>query len=289
MPLKSIKMEDLKVQDISVFADMPLESVSLQLTKVTDISVLQGKKLRYVNLDRCNISDLSPLEGAPLLTFHPPPNSRLNVASHQFLLARKLQLGPLADRINEIYRAPPELAPAPALGLRDARALQDLSFLLPLKLRSLDISYSGVSNLSPLAGGPIEFLACSNSSVSNLSPLKDLQLRFLNLNDCKQLSDLSPLRGLPLKWLAVSRGVVSDLRPLVGLPLTHLSIADNRVTDLTPLLGLKLEVLIFSPGNIKEGLDIVRIMKSLRLIGTDPYRIEKARAADEFWRRLDGE
>ena len=63
-----------------------------------------------------------------------------------------------------------------------------------------------------------------------------------------------------------------------------LNVARTGVTDLTPLKGMSLQVLAFEPETITKGLDVVRSMGSIRLIGTRDFRLMKP---DVFWRKYD--
>ena len=57
----------------------------------------------------------------------------------------------------------------------------------------------------------------------------------------------------------------------------------TSVTDLRPLATHPLEIICISPSYIREGMDILRAMKTLRNIGTDKamYKVES------FWRVYD--
>jgi hypothetical protein len=58
----------------------------------------------------------------------------------------------------------------------------------------------------------------------------------------------------------------------------------NGVTDLTPLQGMPLQEIRLTPRNIKQGLEVLRDMKSLKTIGID---YNQAWPATEFWERYD--
>ena len=66
--------------------------------------------------------------------------------------------------------------------------------------------------------------------------------------------------------------------------LKRLHIGQTPVSDLTPLRHLKLERLVFTPGNIKKGMDDARNMKTLTEIGTT---LDILMPANEFWSRFD--
>ncbi|MCX6910579.1 MAG: SUMF1/EgtB/PvdO family nonheme iron enzyme [Verrucomicrobia bacterium] len=74
-----------------------------------------------------------------------------------------------------------------------------------------------LSDLSPLQGLPLTFLACGNTQVSDLAPLKNMPLTILSV-DGTQAANLSPLEGMPLTILWCDKAKVTDLSPLARVP-----------------------------------------------------------------------
>lgn len=64
--------------------------------------------------------------------------------------------------------------------------------------------------LTPLAAMKLASLSVLGTKVTDLSPLKDMTLTDLNFMDTK-VSDLSPLKGMPQKILQVNDTKVTDL------------------------------------------------------------------------------
>ncbi len=161
----------------------------------------------------------------------------------------------------------------------------DLSPLEGMKLISLYCSRTKVADLSPLQGMPLEKLDCGFTRVADLSPLKGMPLELLNCDSCTLVADLSPLKGMPLRHLGISRTNVTDLAPLKGMvTLKRLGLADTgRLTDLSPLIGMQLDDISLTPKNITQGLDILRAMKSLKIIAIGGAFLPAA----EFWERYD--
>jgi serine/threonine protein kinase len=147
-------------------------------------------------------------------------------------------------------------------GTWDKRKLSDLSPLRGLKLTFLNCSFSLVSDLSPLAGMPLTELWCNQTPVSNLSRL----------------------RGKPLTRLHIQETPVSDLSPLKGMPLTVLQCNETQVSDLSPLEGMHLLRVWLTPRNITQGMNVIRQMKSVRMIGV---RAPNLFPPDEFWKKYD--
>jgi serine/threonine protein kinase/Leucine-rich repeat (LRR) protein len=174
-------------------------------------------------------------------------------------------------------------------------ATKNVSDISPVRalpgLKSLSCSWSGpdkgkLSDLSPLAGMKLTYLACSYTQVSDLTPLKEMPLTTLWCG-ATQVSDLSPLHGMNLTGLFCGATPVADLSPLKGMPLTALSCDLTHVYDLSPLQDCKnLAELSFTPKNITKGLDVIRQMKSLKIIGKSRY-LKDMPPPDEFWKKYD--
>ncbi len=176
--------------------------------------------------------------------------------------------------------------PLQALDISDT-GVSDLSPLKGLPLVQFMAERSKVMNLKPLAGAPIENIYLSETPVSDLSglegmplqevnlvgtkvndltPLAKCPIRMLWLTDCP-VTSIAPLKGMPLESVTLHRTKVVDLTPLSGSGLQRLHIAETPVMDLTPLKGMALTRLVFTPANIKTGLDVARALP-LQEIGT---------------------
>lgn len=147
--------------------------------------------------------------------------------------------------------------------------VEDLRPLQGMPLVELRLNETPVEDIRPLAGMPLRRLYLARTRVRDLSPLAgSVTLDSLWLNDTP-VEDIRPLASCPnLVSLTLAGTQVRDLSPLKGLRLERLHIARTPVEDLTPLGWLRLTRLVFSPGRIKAGLEVVRNMPSLREIGT---------------------
>jgi Leucine-rich repeat (LRR) protein len=180
-----------------------------------------------------------------------------------------------------------------------------------MKLESLSIERTRISDLSPLKGMPITALNISSAPVADLSPLEGMKLTFLHAGGTK-VSDLSPLNGMPLTHLNcdgtnvsdASLAQIKDCKDLDLLVLSNTQVSDTglahltvfkhlprlqmfrtKVSDLAPLKDMSVEEIRLTPANISpKGIDILRNMKSLKTIGTD---WNQAWPAEEFWARYD--
>jgi internalin A len=179
-----------------------------------------------------------------------------------------------------------ERLPIQALDLSDT-GVGDLTPIQGLPLRQLMIERTKVSDLKPLAGMKLELFYASGAPVADLTPLRGMPLGEVNivgskvtslagleqspvamlwLTDCP-VEDISALKGVPLVSLTLHKTKVKDLSPLSGSSLRRLHIAETPVTDLSPLKGLALTRLVFTPNNIKIGMEIAKELP-LQEIGT---------------------
>jgi len=138
------------------------------------------------------------------------------------------------------------------LDLSDTDAAK-LDELRGVSLRRLNLRGTAVTDLRPLAGMPLEELACSRG-ISDLGSLRSMPLRALDVSGSK-VSDLSPLQGLPLEELRLNGSNVSDLAPLQDMPLKRLDANVSGVADFAVIPTLsQLEFLDLPPQ--AAGLDV---------------------------------
>jgi len=256
-----------QVASLAPLKGMLLNRLDLQACdRIADLSPLKGMPLTTLNLSNCSqVSDLSPLKGMRLTT--------LNLSN----CGQVTDLSPLHGM------------PLTSMDLGACGQVSDLSPLHGMPLTMLNLTTCGqVSDLSPLRGMPLTTLNLTNSGqVSDLSPLRGMPLTTLDLTNCGPVSDLSPLRGMRLTTLSLwNCGKVSDLSPLQGMPLTRLNFLNCPVRDLTPLQGMSLTEIWIVPKLISKGMDVLRQMKSLKIIhyGSNPG---DSVPAQEFWKKYD--
>ena len=149
------------------------------------------------------------------------------------------------------------------LDLSDQPGLTRLDPLKGLRLNSLKLARTGVSDLSVLEGMPLLTLNIQATQVSELSPLKNASLTELNCVDCR-ITDLSPISGQPLQRLECSGNPISSLEPLRGMPIEILHCADCKIPDLDPLKGMPLRELHVA-GNRIQDLTPLRDMPLVQL------------------------
>ena len=142
---------------------------------------------------------------------------------------------------------------------------------------------SHLSDLSPLQGMPLTILSCTHSLVSDLSPLRGMPLKRTGM---WLYASIQPhtAQGIPLTYLGVQHTLVSDLSPLKGIPLTKLDCDNTQVFDLSVVRGMALEAATLTPRNITKGLEVIRQMKSITMLGIEWTNMLPA---EEFWRKYD--
>ncbi len=135
----------------------------------------------------------------------------------------------LGKRVAQVDLAPPFFN----------QSQEDVSDLSPLanglqNLEALDLTYTGVSDLTPLAGMEnLQRLHVGKTEVSDLSPLADMKnLEVLNFYSTP-VNDLSPLADMKnLKYSRLDQTEVSDLSPLAGMEsLEELRLEGTNVTE----------------------------------------------------------
>ncbi len=201
------------------------------------------------------------------------------------------RLEPFADlalEVLDLSNNPVEdLAPLRGMPLRilllDATRVADLEPLAGMKLERLSLVGAPVEDLRPLMQSQIAELDLRRTRVADLSPLAVMPVEELRL-DGTRVQDLSALATCPLRVLTVSNTPVRDLSPLAGRPLRVLDIAGTGVTDVTPLARTQLQRLFFTRERIRNGLDELRALRSLREVG-DPQH--SYRPAPQYWQETD--
>lgn len=213
-------------------------------TIIKDITPLRGLPLKRLDIRISFISDLSPLDGMKLNFL------RINNNGQHFNVSRLKDM-PL-ESLNIQFS-----------GLSDS----DMSLLKGIQPKNL---YIGVNpNITSLdfikdIGHQMFDLNVSRTGISDLSALKNRNLLSLSITETK-VSDLSPLLGMPLTSLSCFNNKITDLSPLKGMKLKELYIQGTDVSDISVLRGMPLTIL-FSH-NCKNLMDI-KVLSELKDLKT---------------------
>jgi serine/threonine protein kinase len=245
--------------DISPLRGMEIERLAVCWNqKLSDISPVVWPGLHELLANDSKVADLTPLRGTPL---------------------RKL----LVDFSGVVDLSPLEGMPLEELGVSGdigkSLGVTDLSPLKGMKLRVLSIAQnSSLSDISALAGMPLDWLVATGTIIDSLEPLRGMKIRQLALIRTR-VTDLSPLKGMPLIALELASTPVSDLTPLQGLPLTELQLSDcDELRDCSPLKEMSLKR-VFLDFDAERDTEWLRSLKELEQINGKPVA--------EFWTEVD--
>ena len=136
-------------------------------------------------------------------------------------------------------------------------------------LKSANPSYTGTAKVYKDEDGIIWGIDVSNCNVSTLKPIRGMKLKAVACSR-NEIKDISPLIGMELEQFSCSQTLLKDLSPLTGMPLWTIDVTATKVTDLTPLKGMPLQMIGFDPSSITKGIEVLKDMKSLSGIWTEP-------------------
>jgi hypothetical protein len=123
---------------------------------------------------------------------------------------------------------------------------------------------------------PLEWLEMSYTAVTDLTPISGTPITRLELARCS-ISDLQPLAGMRIYELDISDTEVFDIRPITNSPVSKLHCRGAPIADFTPVQALPIKAIEFSPERASE---LMRILQE-----KDPYWINGS--ADLFWQEHD--
>jgi len=295
-PLKGMRLTTLhlgscdQVRDLAPLQGMPLTTLGLNgCSQVSDLTPLQGMKLTSLTLFGCGqVRDLTPLKDLPLTSLDLGDCSAVRDLSP--LKGMRLTSLNISRCLQVQDLTPLQGMPVTSLNLWYCRQVRDLTPLRTLPLTSLDLrNCDQVSDLTFLPGMKLTTLMLGNCrQVRDLTPLRSLPLTTLDIRNCADVPDLTPLQGLKLTTLMLDNcRSVRDLTPLKGMPLVSITLwGCDQVRDLTPLQGMSLTEITLTPKNIPKSIDVLRPMRSLKIIGIG-YDRRDMLTAQEFWEKYD--
>lgn len=139
-------------------------------------------------------------------------------------------------------------------------------------LRVLVLDYQQISDLSPLAGLPLEYLSLTGNQVSDLRPLSGmtgLQVLDLGENPVRSAEVLAELTAL--QQLTLEATGIRSVESLRGSGLRFLNVRDTEVADYTPLAScpnLSRLILGEMPDGAAQTLSGLIGLEELRLYAT---------------------
>ncbi len=151
-----------------------------------------------------------------------------------------------------------------SLNLSGCNRIQDFSPLHGFHdLKELDLSYTNIEDLAPLAGLQLEELGLGSTRITDLSALRQMKLRRLDLRT-SAVDDLSALAGMPLTYLDAGDVPAKDFSPLAGAPLKTCLFPFTQVKDLSFLRNAPIEEMDLSGCLDAEGYGVFNETKSLK-------------------------
>ncbi len=126
-----------------------------------------------------------------------------------------------------------------------------LSTLAGLKLERFQAARLGITNLEPLRGMPLQWLAIPENKIDDISPLTGMPLRFLYAGS-NNITSLAALNGAPLEVLLLNNNKLTNLEPIRGAPINRLVLISNQLTDISPLEGMPLKLADLSYNSITD-------------------------------------
>lgn len=113
-------------------------------------------------------------------------------------------------------------------GLKELRVRgKDIHTLEPIRnirLKTLSLGWTPVTDLSPLKDMPLENLSLINPEISDISSLAGLPLRSLSLSRSYKLNDIEALKGMPLQSVHLGGGMLRDFSPILAAPIDSFNI-----------------------------------------------------------------
>ena len=139
-------------------------------------------------------------------------------------------------------------------------------------LRVLILDYQQISDLSPLAGLPLEYLSLTGNDVSDLQPLSGMTgLRVLDLGE-NPVRSVEVLAGLPnLREVTLEASGITSVEAFAGSGIQSLNVRGTWVNDFSPLEvcpDLTRLVVGEMPGGAAETLAGLTGLTELRLYAT---------------------
>jgi serine/threonine protein kinase len=154
------------------------------------------------------------------------------------------------------------------------KQIKNIAPLRRMRLTTLHLDDTAVSDLSPLREMRLHFLYCARTEVQDLSPLSGMPLIRLDVSGTP-VSSLEPIREMNrLIYLACDDTEITDLSPLTNSYYEEVNVALTRVSDLTPLAGCKIDFLSIEESDISD-IEPLKTIVGLRSVWLD-YRSEYA-------------
>lgn len=223
------------------------------------ISNLDGMQyflgLEDVDLSNNNITDITPLENLRYINF-------LNLGYNQLS-----DLSKLVKPLNNIRLESLNLIQN---GISDISQLSNIKFE---KRLNLALSDNAIQDISVLANLDLRSIWLGNNKISDISSLKNQELQVANLSS-NQIKDIAALAGMTdLEELYLGQNQIEDISSLKDLTsLTELDISSNQIRNIDVLVNLeKLECVYLFDNNLDltDGSGARQVIEQLQNRGVE--------------------
>ncbi len=215
MPLKRLDLTRTPVRDLTPLIGMPLERLELGETNVVDLAALTGMPLHTLSLAKTGVADLQPLIGRPLKQLDLSETRVADLSALKYLKLERLSLdGTRVARLDMLQPMPlawlslrnagiadlADLSGAQVRGL-DLSGNANLQNLAPLtgltQLEELVLDQCpNLSSVEALAKLPLKRLSIVGTRITDLSPLAGLPLERLDFEPKNITKGMDALRAI---------------------------------------------------------------------------------------------
>lgn len=224
-----------------------LDTLTLSNNILTDLQPISGlEKLKILDIQNNRISDLSPLKGLTnleVLLIRNNPIESIDVIEHLFKGLKT------TDFLVDVTFNDPAFEKL-VRSILDIEVAQ-LSYFDLLKLRKLDLTDSGISDLSGIEHAlNLETLIINKpvmhlELISNLKHLKHLEITHSGLKSLEIIEKL-----VELKHLNMSYNNIKDISYLeLTDQLTYLDVSRNKISDVSAVLTLQALTTLYIESN----------------------------------------
>ncbi len=280
--LREVFLSDTDISDLSPLADcVNLEILGVANTLVSSLETLRDLPIKHLYIAGTAVTNLAPLKNLPLKQLYlgynpgiqdvkplaeiktlkgvilPSPVAR-NIESLRALPLARIGYNYIAnggpDKTAQEFWADWDKKNLPLkmwhtqlkdLPIGPEKPLEERLYYREDGLLELDLSKTGVADLTQVRELPLDCLILSKTRIQNLDAIRGSvlshSLRSLKVDDT-EVCDLSPLRDcIKLAFLGISKTRIASLEALHGLPIQSLYIYRTPVTNLAQIQGLPLE------------------------------------------------
>ena len=246
--LRTLKLNDTLVSDLSSLSGLPIETLELANSTIADITPLRNlQKLISLDLSKTAVTDITALQGA------------FNLLELKLSHTNVADLKPLS-----------ELTGLESLQLAHVPATDFLSLANLGLLQYLDLSHTTFRSTEILSRMALRELNLAHTVIDDIGALSaQRDLNVVNLNDTN-VQDISPIAKSELTHLHLANTHITDLEILNGRELEVLNLDGLSLTH-WPSVAVACDDLTINCENLElSAFQFDEYMDRLRLINVKP-------------------